>query len=107
MIINIGIDILKKNKNPSKNLNKKILSEIEINKKCILKFFTIKESIVKTIGTGFINKFSIKNIKVIYNRLGKPLIIQKNKKIKFLISTSDEKNIIITLSFLIKLNKFY
>lgn len=107
MIINIGIDILKKNKNISKNINKKILNIGEENQKYILKFFTIKESIVKILGTGFINKFSVKNIKIIYNKLGKPIIKKKNKNIKILISTSDEKNIIITLSFLIKLNKFY
>lgn len=115
MIIGIGIDILEKkrivaiNKKYGNAFEKKILNNTEIKnyknsrKKIttIAKKFSIKESFIKSLGTGFIKNFSFKKIKIKYTKLGKPKIEKKN--IKVYTSVSHEKNIIITLS-IIKIN---
>jgi len=118
MIIGIGIDILEKYriKNIKKLYNdkfsKKILNNVEINNlkknnttEHLSKTFTIKESIVKAIGTGFRNGLSFKNIIINNNLLGKPFINQKNPHLKLLITISHEKNITIALTIIIKLFK--
>ncbi len=110
MIIGIGIDIIEKkriaaiNKKYGNKFEKKILNHTEIknNKNSkkkitnIAKIFSIKESIIKSLGTGFIKNFSFKNIKIYYTKLGKPQV--KKKKIIVYTSVSHEKNVIITLA---------
>ncbi len=114
MIINIGIDIVEKkrikkliNKN-KKNFIKKILNKKEYTpfKKKKVEFlsktFSIKETVVKILGTGFINNINLKNIKIKNNNLGKPILNMTTYKI--LISISHEKNITITTAVLLKFN---
>ena len=113
--IGIGVDIVKnkriklllKNKNfISKTFGKK---EIQISKKKLNKVnyfakrFAAKESLAKSVGTGFRDGLSFKDIQILNNNLGKPyyllnkktkILINKKKKTKkfdLFLSISDEK----------------
>ncbi|CAL4320479.1 holo-ACP synthase [Buchnera aphidicola] len=119
-IIGIGIDIIKISR-IKKIFNKfhvkfakKILSKIEwlnfrhhhhkIN--FLAKIFSIKEAVLKALGTGWNNKINFKNILLIHNKSGKPKIkfinvkhykyfITNIKKIH--VSTTDEKEYIVSM----------
>tara|TARA_B110001452_G_scaffold103868_1_gene86169 strand:- start:86 stop:475 length:390 start_codon:yes stop_codon:yes gene_type:complete len=113
--IGIGVDIIEnkriklllKNKNfINKTFGKK---EIQISKKKINKVnyfakrFAAKESLAKSVGTGFRDGLNFKDIQVLNNNLGKPyylldkktkILINKKKKTKkfdLFLSISDEK----------------
>ena len=113
--IGIGVDIVEnkriklllKNKNfINKTFGKK---EIQISKKKINKVnyfakrFAAKESLAKSVGTGFRDGLNFKDIQVLNNNLGKPyylldkktkILINKKKKTKkfdLFLSISDEK----------------
>lgn len=116
MILGIGIDILEKKRISQiklsfiKKLEDRILnnSEKKTYKKSkknitnISKIFSIKEALIKSIGTGFRKNLSFKKIKIKNNTLGKPSV--KQKKIKVYISISHDKNIIISIA-IIRINK--
>ncbi len=119
MILNIGIDIIEKNrikillKKYNKKFAKKILNKKEVQflkKKEKIEFlskkFTIKESLAKAIGIGFINGLSFKNIEICKTPLGKPSIKKTYNDIKTLISISHDKNITIALIIIFKKSKF-
>lgn len=109
MIIGIGIDILEKTriKNTIKKYNtsfaKKILNkkELSIYKKTkkkittLSKIFSLKESFVKALGTGFKKTISFRKIIIRHTKLGKPVI--KNKKTQIYTSISHENNIVISI----------
>lgn len=114
MIINIGIDLIEKNR-IKKNIVKynkrfinKILSTEEkkqyiIKKKkieFISKIFAIKECISKAVSTGFRNKIKLKNIKIKNTELKKPYLKLKNAKTY--ITVSHEKNLTITMLIIMK-----
>tara|TARA_B100000787_G_scaffold160609_1_gene139776 strand:+ start:711 stop:1097 length:387 start_codon:yes stop_codon:yes gene_type:complete len=114
-ILGIGVDIVE-NSRISKSLKDKLFvkrifsdSEILIAKKINNKIsyyskrFAAKEAFVKSIGTGFRNNISFKDISIVNDILGKPsfVISKKIKKIvkkqfktssfNFFLSISDEK----------------
>lgn len=109
MIIGVGIDILEKKRikkiffKYKKKFEKKILNQNEINNQKnnqknithIAKLFSIKEALVKAVGTGFKKNLSFKKINVCNNNLGKPFV--KHKDIHTYTSISHEKNIIIAI----------
>ena len=85
--------------------NKEILISKKIKNKTVYfaKRFAAKEALSKSLGTGFRDGLSFKNITIINDKLGKPsfylnnkvkLLIKKRFSIKsfnFLLSISDEK----------------
>ena len=114
-ILGIGVDIVE-NSRIAKSLKnilfiKRIFSNSEIlianrvkdKKSYYSKRFAAKEAFAKSIGTGFRDDFSFKDISIINDKLGKPsfLINTKIKKIvkkqfkttsfDFFLSISDEK----------------
>jgi len=114
-IISIGVDIVD-NLRIKKSINNKIFlnkiftkREIFLSKKItnksfyFAKRFAAKEAFSKSLGTGFRNGLSFKDVSITNDRLGKPSfyisnklskLIKKNFKIKkfnFLLSISDEK----------------
>ena len=114
-ILGIGVDIIE-NSRISKSLKnnlfvKRIFSNSEIliaeklkNKKNYYsKRFAAKEAFAKSIGTGFRNNLSFKDISIVNDKMGKPsfIISEKIKKIikkefkvssfNFFLSISDEK----------------
>ena len=95
-ILGIGIDIVE-NLRIAKSLKnnlfvKRIFSDSEIliaqkisNKIAYFsKRFAAKEAFAKSIGTGFINNFNLKDISIVNDKLGKPSIVI-NEKIKKII----------------------
>lgn len=116
MIINIGLDIVEKKRikkliyKYKKQFIKKILSNKEQsvfknkNKKIefLSKIFSLKETISKTLGTGFINKITFNKIKISNNKLGKP-IAKKIFNNKIILSASHEEHLTITLSIILKI----
>ncbi len=112
MIIGIGIDLLEKKriKNIIKKYNKHFIEKILNKKELVIykktkkkittlsKIFSLKESFVKALGTGFKKKLSFKKIIIQNNKLGKPTI--KNKNIYVYTSISHEKNITIAISII-------
>lgn len=114
MIINIGIDIIEKNRIRKNILHyktifiNKILSLEEkrqyiSNKKKIeflSKIFAIKESISKAISTGLRKKIKFKNINIKKTELKKPYL--KIKNIKTYLTISHEKNLTIALIIMTK-----
>ena len=73
--------------------------------------FAAKEAIVKAMGTGFSNGIWIRDIGVVNNKLGKPLVVFSNrgksvcKKLGIgdgHISLSDEAGLILAFSIMMK-----
>jgi holo-[acyl-carrier protein] synthase len=106
MIINLSIDIIEikriKNLKDIYKFKKKILNKIEYNEfnnskekiNYMAKIFCIKESLIKSLGTGLIKNLFFNKIKIYKNNLGK-LNIENN--INILISISHDNNIIISI----------
>ena len=114
-ILGVGVDIVDKNRIKKSLKNKlfikRIFTNSEIllakNKKDKITFyanrFAAKEAFSKSIGTGFRNDLSFKDISIAKDKLGKPIftltekvkkIIRKKFKIRsfnFFLSISDEK----------------
>ena len=116
MIIGTGIDIVEidrfKKIKDLKGIAKKILHTNELeefNKKAndqfifLAKKFAFKEAFVKALGTGFSNNINFRDINIINDKKGKPIIKINNnlrkiikqrfkiKKFKCHLSMSDEK----------------
>lgn len=117
MITGIGIDIIEKQrikKIYKQNFTKRLLhyhelKTLEQSKKKIeflSKTFTIKESLVKALGTGFIKGLFFNKISISKNNLGKPNITNIHKKLIILTSSSHEKNITIAITILMCTSKF-
>tara|TARA_B100000886_G_C20187980_1_gene393048 strand:- start:171 stop:557 length:387 start_codon:yes stop_codon:yes gene_type:complete len=122
--LGIGIDIIN-NKRIRTLINNKLFikrifgkSEIRLSKKItnktnyFAKRFAAKESLAKSLGTGFRNNLNFKDIEILNDKRGKPYyfktkkidnIINKKFKIKrynLFLSISDEKNYSIAFTIL-------
>ena len=123
-IFGIGVDIIQ-NKRIRILINNKTFikktfgkNEVKFSKKTLnktnyfAKRFAAKESFAKSLGTGFRNNLSFKDIEILNNKIGKPYyfkskkidkIINKKFKIKkynLFLSISDEKDYSIAFTIL-------
>ena len=122
--LGIGIDIINNKRIRAVINNKSFIdrtyskSEIKLSKKIanktnyFAKRFAAKESLAKSIGTGFRNNLNFKDIEILNDRKGKPYyfktkknnsIINKKFKVKnynLFLSISDEKNYSIAFTIL-------
>ena len=122
--LGIGIDIINNKRVRTLINNKSFIkrifgrSEIKLSKKIsnktnyFAKRFAAKESLAKSLGTGFRNNLSFKYIEILNDKRGKPYyfktkkidnIINKKFKIKkydLFLSISDEKNYSIAFTIL-------
>ena len=122
--LGIGIDIINNKRIQTLINNKSFVerifgkSEIELSKKItnkanyFAKRFAAKESLAKSLGTGFRNNLSFKDIEILNDKKGKPYyfktkkidnIINKRFKVKkydLFLSISDEKNYSIAFTIL-------
>lgn len=123
MILGTGIDLLKVSRikklfdNYGDIFVKKVFSEYEIKKNKnitlkvskIAKLFATKEAFVKALGTGFTKDISFKDISLINEERGKPIIDLSNRVQEYLkkktpngyktiinVSISDEKEYVIS-----------
>ena len=123
MILGTGIDLLKVSRikklldNYGDIFVKKVFSEYEIKKNKniifkvskIAKSFATKEAFVKALGTGFTKEISFKDISLINEERGKPIIDLSNRVQEYLkkktpngyktiinVSISDEKEYVIS-----------
>jgi len=121
IIVGIGIDLLKNKriiylyKKYKYRFIKKILNKNEINLfnknknkiRFLCKSFTIKEAIIKALGTGFRMNINFNDINIYKNELGKPIVefnfkhILINKNLKTKISISHEVNTTIAIAIII------
>ena len=123
-ILGIGIDIVENKRIKLLIKNKSFLNrtfgknEIRISNSIkdktnyFAKRFAAKESLVKSLGTGFRNNLNFKDVEVLNNKLGKPYyqitkkindIIYKRFKLrnfKLFLSISDEKDYSIAFTIL-------
>ena len=123
-ILGIGIDIINNKRIRTLINNKSFIkrifgkSEIRLSKKItnktnyFAKRFAAKESLAKSIGTGFRSNLNFKDIEILNDKRGKPYyfktkkidnIINKKFKIKrynLFLSISDEKNYSIAFTIL-------
>ena len=123
-ILGIGIDIVENKRIKLLLKNKSFLNrtfgknEIRISNSIkdktnyFAKRFAAKESLVKSLGTGFRNNLNFKDVEVLNNKLGKPYyqitkkindIIYKRFKLrnfKLFLSISDEKDYSIAFTIL-------
>ena len=122
--LGIGIDIINNKRIRALINNKSFIdrtygkSEIKLSKKIInktnyfAKRFAAKESLAKSLGTGFRNNLNFKDIEILNDNKGKPYyfktkkidnIINKKFKVKkydLFLSISDEKNYSIAFTIL-------
>ena len=114
MIIALGIDIISIDRiiniNCKKRFLKRLLHHEEYNKtknidKFLSKNFSIKESIVKALGTGFINGIAFKKICIKRTHFKKPFLKTSCNTDKALISLSYEKKFTIAITFIMILSK--
>ena len=122
--LGIGIDIIDNNRIRALVNNKSFIdrtfgkSEIRLSKKIsnktsyFAKRFAAKESLAKSLGTGFRNNLNFKDIEILNDNKGKPYyyktkkinnIINKRFKVKkydLFLSISDEKNYSIAFTIL-------
>ena len=123
-IVGIGVDIINNKRIRTLISNKSFInrifgkSEIKLSKKItnktnyFAKRFAAKESLAKSLGTGFRNNLSFKDIEILNDKRGKPYyfktkkidnIINKKFKVKkydLFLSISDEKNYSIAFTIL-------
>ena len=114
-IIGAGVDIVENSRMKKSITNNSFLNRVFTNKEILIskkiknktsyfaKRFAAKEAFVKSLGTGFRDGLSLKDISIINDKLGKPSffinkkikkIIKKRFKINsfnFFLSISDEK----------------
>tara|TARA_B100001057_G_C22132870_1_gene675192 strand:- start:71 stop:457 length:387 start_codon:yes stop_codon:yes gene_type:complete len=124
--LGIGVDIINNKRIRTLISNKSFInrifgkSEIKLSKKIsnktnyFAKRFAAKESLAKSLGTGFRNNLSFKDIEILNDKRGKPYyfktkkidnIINKKFKVKkydLFLSISDEKNYSIAFTILQK-----
>ena len=125
-ILGIGVDIVDNKRIKSLINNKNFINRTfgknelklsrSVNNKTnyFAKRFAAKESLAKSIGTGFRNNLNLKDIQILNDRIGKPYfenskkiekIIQKKFKVKnynLFLSISDEKDYSIAFTILQK-----
>jgi len=123
-ILGIGVDVIQNKRIKSLIHNKTFINrtfgkkEIRFSKKInnkinyFAKRFAAKESLAKTIGTGFRNNLNFKDIEILNDKIGKPYyfkskkidnIINKRFKIKrykLFLSISDEKDYSVAFTIL-------
>ena len=123
-ILGIGVDIIKNSRIKRLIINKSFIDrsfgkqEIKLSKKeknkvnYFAKRFAAKESLSKSLGTGFRENLNLKDIEILNDKLGKPYffvsnkirnIINKRFKIKrfnLFLSISDEKDYSIAFTIL-------
>ena len=123
-ILGIGVDIIKNNRIKSLVKNKIFINRIFGKKEIKLslmtknktnyfaKRFAAKESLVKSLGTGFRNNLNFKDIEVINDKIGKPFFLEskkvsdiirkkfKVKKFYLFLSISDEKEYSVAFTIL-------
>ena len=123
-ILGIGVDVIQNKRIKSLLDNKTFIKrtfgkkEIRFSKKIhnktnyFAKRFAAKESLAKTIGTGFRNNLNFKDIEILNDKIGKPYyfkskkidnIINKRFKIKrykLFLSISDEKDYSVAFTIL-------
>ena len=114
-VIGTGVDIVENSRMKKSITNNSFLNRVFTNKEILIskkiknktsyfaKRFAAKEAFVKSLGTGFRDGLSLKDISIINDKLGKPSffinkkikkIIKKRFKINsfnFFLSISDEK----------------
>ena len=122
--LGIGVDIINNKRIRTLISNKSFInrifgkSEIKLSKKItnktnyFAKRFAAKESLAKSLGTGFRNNLSFKDIEILNDKKGKPYyfktkkidnIINKKFKVKkydLFLSISDEKNYSVAFTIL-------
>ena len=122
--LGIGVDIINNKRIRTLISNKSFInrifgkSEIKLSKKIsnktnyFAKRFAAKESLAKSLGTGFRNNLSFKDIEILNDKRGKPYYFKtkkidkiinkifKVKKYNLFLSISDEKNYSIAFTIL-------
>ncbi len=123
-ILGIGVDIIQNKRIQSLIKNKDFIlrifgkNELKLSKKIsdktnyFAKRFAAKESLAKSLGTGFRNKLNFKDIEILNNKMGKPYFFKtkkidniiykrfKLKKYELFLSISDEKDYSIAFTIL-------
>ena len=123
-ILGIGVDIINNKRIQSIIKNKRFIhktfgkNEVKFSKKIkrktnyFAKRFAAKESLAKSIGTGFRNNLNFKDIEILNDKRGKPYYFKtkkiddiinkkfKTKRYNLFLSISDEKNYSIAFTIL-------
>ena len=123
-ILGIGVDIIHNKRIQSLINNKNFINrtfgqnEVKFSKKILdktnyfAKRFAAKESLVKSLGTGFRNNLNFKDIEILNDKIGKPYFLKskkvskiiqnkfKVKKFNLFLSISDEKEYSVAFTIL-------
>ncbi len=123
-ILGIGVDIIHNKRIQSLINNKNFINrtfgqnEVKLSKKIsdktnyFAKRFAAKESLVKSLGTGFRNSLNFKDIEILNDKIGKPYFLKskkvsniiqnkfKVKKFNLFLSISDEKEYSVAFTIL-------
>ena len=125
-ILGIGVDVIQNKRIKSLINNKNFINrtfgqnEVKLSKKIsdktnyFAKRFAAKESLVKSLGTGFRNSLNFKDIEILNDKIGKPYFLKskkvsniiqnkfKVKKFNLFLSISDEKEYSVAFTILQK-----
>jgi holo-[acyl-carrier protein] synthase len=125
-ILGIGVDLIDNKRIKTLLKNKDFIkrtfgvNEIKFSKKILnknnyfAKRFAAKESLAKSLGTGFRNNLNFKDIEILNDKIGKPYYLEskkindiinqrfKTKKYNLFLSISDEKEYSIAFTILQK-----
>lgn len=115
VILNISLDIVEKTR-----INKvylryrmkfldRILHKMEFNlvagkknhSEFISRVFAVKEAVLKSFGTGIRHGMTFRKINILNNYLGRPLI-KKHQRIKFILTISHEKSLLVAMIIVVK-----
>ena len=123
-ILGIGVDVIQNKRIQSLMNNKNFINrtfgdnEVKFSKKILdktnyfAKRFAAKESLVKSLGTGFRNSLNFKDIEILNDKIGKPYFLKskkvsniiqnkfKVKKFNLFLSISDEKEYSVAFTIL-------
>jgi len=123
-ILGIGVDVIQNKRIKSLINNKNFINrtfgqnEVKLSKKIsdktnyFAKRFAAKESLVKSLGTGFRNNLNFKDIEILNDKIGKPYFLKskkvsniiqnkfKVKKFNLFLSISDEKEYSVAFTIL-------
>tara|TARA_Y100000389_G_C17114277_1_gene342282 strand:+ start:88 stop:474 length:387 start_codon:yes stop_codon:yes gene_type:complete len=123
-ILGIGVDVIQNKRIKSLIINKNFINrtfgqnEVKLSKKIsdktnyFAKRFAAKESLVKSLGTGFRNNLNFKDIEILNDKIGKPYFLKskkvskiiqnkfKVKKFNLFLSISDEKEYSVAFTIL-------
>ena len=123
-ILGIGVDVIQNKRIKSLINNKNFINrtfgqnEVKFSKKILdktnyfAKRFAAKESLVKSLGTGFRNNLNFKDIEILNDKIGKPYFLKsrkvtniiqnkfKVKKFDLFLSISDEKEYSVAFTIL-------